>query len=396
MGGGHLLRVSRFKAGALSQTYPIARCQPAAECEVVILARGQELVTAGVPFSGAQTGRLGQIQVIETSIVEAKRALGEAEIAMASVHAGLALEPLSPPGPLPVPSNAIGIATGFAVRGHAVAGEAMGMASWWASWIPAIVFETLGDLGWLKSSGVPIAVQGAGLLLLGWCLAVAVVVPLVGAERVAKLASNVRGSLGFYANATNQRALVADRSVSAGDAADTDAGGREAAGVVIYERTSPYPGFFASLGAKDRTCLAEAIYYEARGEPIAGQIGVAQVVLNRAFAGLTTGGPWPRTVCGVTLQGAEAGEKCQFSYACMRSLLSRPSGESWDNAVGLAEEILQGGAWLEEMLDATHFHRYDLKPVWRLSLVEVGRYGRHIFYASPSENRRPLSRLAGQ
>ena len=80
----------------------------------------------------------------------------------------------------------------------------------------------------------------------------------------------------------------------------------------------------------------------------------------------------------------------------MKTSLGKPQSDAWDNARGMADELLAGGAWLEEMLDATHFHRHDLKPVWRLSLVPVGRFGNHVFYNSPGENRRPLSRQAGR
>ncbi len=160
--------------------------------------------------------------------------------------------------------------------------------------------------------------------------------------------------------------------------------------VVIYGG-SPYNTAFAAIPAKDRHCLAEAIYYEARGEPVAGQIAVAQVVLNRILAG-----SWPKKVCDVTNQGVENGEKCQFSYACAKQRLGPPFGDAWHNAQALAEDILEGGAWLEEMLTATHFHRSDLKPVWRLGMNELGRYGRHTFYTSPSEIRRPLGKQASR
>jgi len=63
--------------------------------------------------------------------------------------------------------------------------------------------------------------------------------------------------------------------------------------------------------AKSEKCLTEAIYFEARGEAVRGQIAVAQVVLNRAFSG-----KYPDTVCGVVYQNKNRHYACQFTFAC--------------------------------------------------------------------------------
>src|SRR5215475_10421449 len=63
--------------------------------------------------------------------------------------------------------------------------------------------------------------------------------------------------------------------------------------------------------AKSEKCLAEAVYFEARGEAVRGQIAVAQVILNRAFSG-----KYPDTVCGVVYQNKHRYNACQFSFAC--------------------------------------------------------------------------------
>jgi Cell Wall Hydrolase len=72
-----------------------------------------------------------------------------------------------------------------------------------------------------------------------------------------------------------------------------------------------YAAEFGRTDTANLRCLAEAVYFEARGEPYIGQVAVAQVVLNRARSG-----KWPRGVCAVIAQGVERGEKCQFSYMC--------------------------------------------------------------------------------
>ena len=318
--------------------------------------------------------RLMRIDEIEWSVDQARLALIEAQDALVSVYAGLAIEP--PAEPYRPDADA---ALTPVVRPPARAPEEPD---------PRQLLRGIG------LSRVPVAMQGLALVVLGWCLAYGLP-HIVGPERAREVVGHTRDVLTSLGSRAGSIAAYAARLPARHPRmADVEvmAGGRGQAGseaVVIYKRSSPYPTHFATVAAKERHCLAEAIYFEARGEPVAGQIAVAQVVLNRTLAG-----SWPRTVCEVTSQGAENGEKCQFSYACMRGMLGKPAGDAWDSAQGLAEEILAGGAWLEEMLDATHFHRWDLKPVWRLSLVEVGRLGNHTFYNSPTENRRPLSRLA--
>lgn len=138
----------------------------------------------------------------------------------------------------------------------------------------------------------------------------------------------------------------------------------------------PHAGRFANVSAAEKECLARAVYFEARGEPRDGQLAVAQVVLNRAASGR-----WPSTICRVVNQGEERGEKCQFSFACWNSSKRALSGELWEHSLGIAEEVLSGSSSLEDMRLATHYHRYELRPVWRLNLQVIRQVGAHIFYA---------------
>ena len=63
--------------------------------------------------------------------------------------------------------------------------------------------------------------------------------------------------------------------------------------------------------AKSEKCLADAIYFESRGEVKRGQIAVAQVVMNRVFSGF-----YPNNVCGVVYQNSHRNLACQFTFAC--------------------------------------------------------------------------------
>ena len=70
-------------------------------------------------------------------------------------------------------------------------------------------------------------------------------------------------------------------------------------------------GLDAKQRAKAEKCLAEAVYFESRGEAKRGQIAVAQVVMNRVFSGF-----YPNNVCGVVYQNAHRNLACQFTFAC--------------------------------------------------------------------------------
>jgi hypothetical protein len=127
--------------------------------------------------------------------------------------------------------------------------------------------------------------------------------------------------------------------------------------------------------AKASKCLAEAIYFEARGEPVHGQMAVAQVVLNRAFSG-----KYPSTVCGVVYQNAHRHLACQFTFACdgIPDVIREP--DMWERAKTIAAEMLDGRLWLPEVGKATHYHAYWVHPDWVREMTKMHRLGVHTFY----------------
>ncbi|MBY8977581.1 cell wall hydrolase [Rhodobacteraceae bacterium NNCM2] len=125
---------------------------------------------------------------------------------------------------------------------------------------------------------------------------------------------------------------------------------------------------------KEWSCLTEALYFEARGETLVGQVAVAEVILNRVDST-----KYPNSVCGVVRQGERSGKACQFSYRC--------DGRSDDMRETKARERVGKVAWL--MLDgkpriltgeATHYHTSAVRPKWSKRLVKTARIGDHIFY----------------
>jgi Cell Wall Hydrolase len=134
-------------------------------------------------------------------------------------------------------------------------------------------------------------------------------------------------------------------------------------------------GLDESTRAKSEKCLAEAIYFEARGEAVPGQMAVAQVVLNRAFSG-----KYPNTVCGVVYQNAHHRLHCQFTFACdgIPDIVREP--DMWERAKTIAAEMLDGKLWLPEVGKATHYHAYWVRPGWVREMTKMHRLGVHTFY----------------
>jgi len=127
-------------------------------------------------------------------------------------------------------------------------------------------------------------------------------------------------------------------------------------------------------GNRDLDCLAQAVYFEARGESPAGQAAVAQVVLNRVRkAG------FPKSVCGVVFQGAARGVGCQFSFACDGSINRSRESAAWSSARRIASRAL-AGAVMTAVGDATHFHTIHVTPSWSNDLLRVTQLGLHVFY----------------
>jgi spore germination cell wall hydrolase CwlJ-like protein len=128
------------------------------------------------------------------------------------------------------------------------------------------------------------------------------------------------------------------------------------------------------MSADPQTCLAQAVYFEARSEAQDGQRAVAQVVMNR-----TRLPQFAPSVCGVVYQGAERGQSCQFTFVCDGSLRPPDNAEAWDRANSIAKDAL-GGFVYTPMLAATHYHAAWMRPYWASSLHRIARVGGQVFY----------------
>jgi spore germination cell wall hydrolase CwlJ-like protein len=128
--------------------------------------------------------------------------------------------------------------------------------------------------------------------------------------------------------------------------------------------------------AKAEKCLADAIYFEARGEVRKGQEAVAQVVMNRVFSGY-----YPHDVCGVVYQNAHRHLACQFTFACEGKDLSKiDEPDMWEQAKSIAKDTLDGKIWHAEVGHATHYHAYWVRPSWVHEMTRLYKFGVHTFY----------------
>ena len=117
-------------------------------------------------------------------------------------------------------------------------------------------------------------------------------------------------------------------------------------------------------------CLATAVYFESRGEPLQGQLAVADVVINRAQSG-----QYPTTLCGVVKQ------KAQFSFVRGggRFPTVDEGCEAWARAQAIARIALQQKA-IALPDDVLWYHADYVAPSWGGRLTRVDKIGANIFY----------------
>ncbi len=172
-------------------------------------------------------------------------------------------------------------------------------------------------------------------------------------------------------------------------------GGRDAAtnqqaarGVTLDEIAAPDRAL-ANLAAIDRmpkasggaqwACLTEALYFEARGENLSGQMAVAEVILNRVDSRR-----FPNSVCGVIRQGENRRNACQFSFRCDGKSEVFSERRAYERAGKIARMMLDGR---ERVLTggATFYHTKRVRPSWSRRLTRTADIGVHLFYRHPQK-----------
>jgi spore germination cell wall hydrolase CwlJ-like protein len=162
-----------------------------------------------------------------------------------------------------------------------------------------------------------------------------------------------------------------------GDSGTTEAQKAEADTRRVTDGPSPAErlGLAGKRRERAEKCLAEAVYFESRGEPRRGQVAVAQVVMNRVFSGY-----YPSDICRAVYQNAHRRLACQFTFACdnVRDVVTEP--ELWKQAKEIASDMLEGRVWDEKVGRATHYHARSVRPNWIREMRKLDRIGEHTFY----------------
>lgn len=142
------------------------------------------------------------------------------------------------------------------------------------------------------------------------------------------------------------------------------------------------PSFIAAQprasGGEQWRCLAEALYFEARGESVAGMFAVGEVILNRVDSRA-----YPNTVCGVVKQGTGRRYQCQFTYTCDGHAERITEPAAWER-VGKVARLLLDGAERKLTDGATHYHTRAVSPSWSRRFPRTAVIGSHIFYRQPT------------
>ncbi|MEQ6247468.1 cell wall hydrolase [Sulfitobacter sp. HNIBRBA3233] len=127
-------------------------------------------------------------------------------------------------------------------------------------------------------------------------------------------------------------------------------------------------------GNSEFECLAEALYFEARGETVKGQFAVAEVIRNRVESPR-----FPGTYCDVINQGTGRKYQCQFTYTCdgVPEVIAEP--RAYTRVAKVARAVIDGV--IPDITDgATFYHTTAVRPSWARKFTQTARVGVHLFY----------------
>ena len=128
-------------------------------------------------------------------------------------------------------------------------------------------------------------------------------------------------------------------------------------------------------GSTEFQCLAEALYFEARGETIKGQFAVAEVIRNRVKSSR-----FPNSYCAVINQGTGKKHQCQFSYTCDGNpeVVAEPA--AYARVAKVARATIDGKS-PDITNGATFYHTTAVRPSWSRKFTNTARFGVHLFYS---------------
>ena len=132
-------------------------------------------------------------------------------------------------------------------------------------------------------------------------------------------------------------------------------------------------------GGAEWACLAEALYFEARGETVKGQFAVAEVILNRVASTA-----FPDTICSVVNQGTGQRYRCQFTYTCDGHAEVVHEKAAY-RRVGKVARLAMDGDLPALTSGATYYHTNAVSPRWSRKFERTATIGVHHFYRDPRQ-----------
>lgn len=219
-----------------------------------------------------------------------------------------------------------------------------------------------------------VAVPAAAFIALSTLVAVTVPGKALGLDRVPELVSAPSATVPDI----NPQTLQAVPAIAITAATEVTPDEVRLTAPAPTEGDAVEPMAFASLAAAvaandepgagdaELECLAGAVYFESKGEPLSGQLAVANVILNR-----TASGRFPRSICGVVRQPG------QFSFLRGGRMPEIRSNSQYTTALGIAR-VAMDKEWDNPAPSALYFHARRVSPGW--SRARVASIGNHIFY----------------
>lgn len=121
--------------------------------------------------------------------------------------------------------------------------------------------------------------------------------------------------------------------------------------------------------SEEANCIATAVYFEARGEALEGQLAVARVIMNRAASG-----QYPSSWCSVVKQPA------QFSFVRHGQFPTiNTASAAWAKAQGVTR-LAMSNVIPSLSNDVLWYHADYVNPSWGHRLSMAQKIGAHIFY----------------
>ena len=186
-----------------------------------------------------------------------------------------------------------------------------------------------------------------------------------------------RRGLGRIFQGAQARAAAEAEAVQLASAGQIARSGTEIAPTIASFNRSILDAMPEATGGPQWTCLSEALYFEARGEDLWGQMAVAEVILNRVDSQR-----FPENVCAVVRDGTGRRHRCQFSYYCDGKVEAIENQAAYERIKKIAAMMIEGRARVLTG-GAVFYHTDAVTPSWMDAMHQTTIIGDHIFYRYP-------------